>query len=71
MRTILIEIHGNQVMPQADACPNCSRLMTWVRRVSEHDDERDAQVFECRICKVVLVADSIPRRPDQHVRQAL
>jgi hypothetical protein len=46
-------------MPQADLCPNCARIMSWVRQVSGHDDDSQIQVFECKTCKVVLVAAPI------------
>jgi hypothetical protein len=57
-------------MFELDLCPSCTRPMSWVRQISRHDedDEPVAQVYECRVCKVILVAAPIPPTPDRHVQ---
>jgi hypothetical protein len=42
--------------------------MSWVRHIPPDDDEPVVQVYECRVCKVILVAAPIPPTPDRHVR---
>ena len=55
-------------MHAPDLCPNCTRPMSWVRHIPPDDDEPVVQVYECRVCKVILVAAPIPPTPDRHVR---
>jgi DNA-directed RNA polymerase subunit M/transcription elongation factor TFIIS len=54
-------------MSELDLCPSCTRPMSWVRHVPPRDDdEPEVQVFECRVCKVILVAAPLP--PDMSTK---
>jgi hypothetical protein len=57
-------------MFELDLCPSCTRPMSWVRHILRHDDNDEpvAHVYECRLCKVILVAAPIPPGRDSHVQ---
>jgi hypothetical protein len=55
------------LIPEPELCPNCVRPMRWARHVSDHSGMIPVQIYECKSCKVVLVAASVRPTPDRHV----